>query len=74
MTTADSQTVVCQSNVAHTLALTPPAKQTANDFRTKERANNPGMASVFRSMEQDDIEALNEYLAGLRLQSTAGRR
>jgi cytochrome c553 len=48
--------------------------KTANDFRTKERANNPGMASVFRSMEQDDIEALNEYLAGLRLQSTAGRR
>jgi cytochrome c553 len=48
--------------------------KTANDFRTKERANNPGMASVFRSMEQDDIEAMNEYLAGLRLQSTAGRR
>ncbi|MCK5549922.1 MAG: cytochrome c4 [Hyphomicrobiaceae bacterium] len=48
--------------------------KTASDFRTKERANNPGMASVFRSMEQDDIDALNEYLAGLRLQSTAGRR
>jgi cytochrome c553 len=48
--------------------------KTANDFRTKERANNPGMASVFRSMEQDDVEAINEYLAGLRLQSTAGRR
>jgi cytochrome c553 len=48
--------------------------KTANDFRTKERANNPGMASVFRSMEQDEVEAINEYLAGLRLQSTAGRR
>ena len=48
--------------------------KTANDFRTEERANNPGMASVFRSMEQDDVEAINEYLAGLRLQSTAGRR
>ena len=48
--------------------------KTASDFRTKERANNPGMASVYRSMEQDDIDALNEYLAGLRLQSTAGRR
>ena len=48
--------------------------KTANDFRTKERANNPGMASVFRSMEQDDVEAINEYLAGLRLQSTASRR
>ena len=48
--------------------------KTANDFRTKERANNPGMASVFRSMEQDQVEAINEYLAGLRLQSTAGRR
>ena len=48
--------------------------KTANDFRTKERANNPGMASVFRSMEQDDVEAINEYLAGLRLQSSAGRR
>ncbi len=48
--------------------------KTASDFRTKERANNPGMASVYRSMKQDDIDALNEYLAGLRLQSTAGRR
>jgi len=48
--------------------------KTANDFRTKERVNNPGMANVFRSMEQDDIDALNEYLAGLRLQSSAGRR
>ena len=48
--------------------------KTASDFRTKERANNPVMASVYRSMEHDDIDALNDYLAGLRLQSTAGRR
>jgi cytochrome c553 len=48
--------------------------KTAEDFRGGARANNPGMANVFRSMEQDDIEAINQYLAGLRLQPSAGRR
>ena len=48
--------------------------KTAKDFRDGTRANNPGMASVYRSMEEDDIAALNQYLAGLRLQSSAGRR
>jgi len=48
--------------------------KTAADFRSGARANNPGMANVFRSMEQADIDALNEYLAGLRLQPSAGRR
>ena len=48
--------------------------KTAEDFRSGARANNPGMANIYRSMEQDDIEAMNEYLAGLRLQPSAGRR
>lgn len=48
--------------------------KTAEDFRSGARANNPGMANVFRSMDQTDLTALNEYLAGLRLQPTAGRR
>lgn len=48
--------------------------KTAKDFRSGARANNPGMANVFRSMEQADIAALNEFLAGLRLQPSAGRR
>ncbi len=48
--------------------------KTAQDFRTGARANNPGMANVFRSMEEDDVKAINQYLAGLRLQPSAGRR
>lgn len=48
--------------------------KTAEDFRSGARANNPGMANVFRSMKEEDVKAMNEYLAGLRLQPSAGRR
>lgn len=49
-------------------------QKTAKDFRDGTRANNPGMANVFRSMEETDIVILNKYLGSLRLQSPTGGR
>ncbi len=48
--------------------------KTAKDFSDGSRANNPGMANIFKSMKPDDINALSKYLANMRLQPSAGRR
>jgi len=47
--------------------------KTVEDFRSNARNNNPGMATMMRSMTEDDIDALHQYLANLRLQPSAGR-
>ena len=47
--------------------------KTVRDFRSNERANNPGMANMMRAMTEDDIDALHQYLAALRLQPSEGR-
>jgi cytochrome c553 len=39
--------------------------QTMLDFRTRARANNPGMSDLMKATSQDDIKAMAEYLAGL---------
>ncbi len=39
--------------------------KTIDDFRTRARANNPGMTDLMRATSQDDLAALAEYLAGL---------
>jgi cytochrome c553 len=39
--------------------------RTMGEFRSKERANNPGMTSLMLAISQDDIAALAQYLAGL---------
>lgn len=39
--------------------------KTIDDFRTRARANNPGMTDLMRATSQDDLAALTEYLAGL---------
>jgi cytochrome c553 len=37
------------------------------DFRTRERANNPGMSDLMIATAPDDLAAVAEYLAGLQL-------
>jgi cytochrome c553 len=37
------------------------------DFRTRERANNPGMSDLMIATPEDDLTAMAEYLAGLQL-------
>jgi cytochrome c553 len=37
------------------------------NFRTRERANNPGMSDLMIATAPDDLAAMAEYLAGLRL-------
>lgn len=49
-------------------------KKAAADFRSGARTNNPGMANILRSMDEGDVAAMVEYLAGLRLLPSAGRR
>lgn len=37
------------------------------DFRTRERANNPGMSDLMIATPEDGLAAMAEYLAGLQL-------
>jgi cytochrome c553 len=39
--------------------------QSMLDFRTRKRANNPGMSDLMLATSEDDIKAMAEYLAGL---------
>ena len=39
--------------------------QSMLDFRTRKRANNPGMSDLMLATSEDDLKALAEYLAGL---------
>jgi cytochrome c553 len=39
--------------------------KTIADFRTRARANNPGMTDLMLATPPDDLAALSEYLAGL---------
>lgn len=39
--------------------------QSMLDFRTRKRANNPGMSDLMKATSEDDLKALAEYLAGL---------
>lgn len=39
--------------------------QSTLDFRTRKRANNPGMSDLMKATAEDDLRALAEYLAGL---------
>lgn len=39
--------------------------QSTLDFRTRKRANNPGMSDLMKATSEDDLKALAEYLAGL---------
>jgi cytochrome c553 len=38
--------------------------QSSLDFRTRKRANNPGMSDLMKATSEDDLKALAEYLAG----------
>lgn len=38
--------------------------KTIAEFRTRERANNPGMSDLMNATSQDDLVAIAEYLAG----------
>ncbi len=40
-------------------------QQTMLDFRTRKRANNPGMSDLMLAISEDDIAACAAYLAGL---------
>jgi cytochrome c553 len=39
--------------------------QSALDFRTQKRGNNPGMSDLMKATSEDDLKALAEYVAGL---------
>jgi cytochrome c553 len=39
--------------------------QTMLDFRSRARANNPGMSDLMKATSEDDIKAMAEYTAGL---------
>jgi cytochrome c553 len=39
--------------------------RTMEDFRTRARANNPGMSDLMRATSEADLAALADYLAGL---------
>ncbi len=41
--------------------------KTVKDFRERTRGNNPGMSDLMNATLPDDLAALSEYLAGLRL-------
>ena len=36
------------------------------DFRSGVRTNNPGMTTLMKATSEEDINALADYLAGLR--------
>jgi cytochrome c553 len=38
--------------------------QSMLDFRTRKRANNPGMSDLMKATSEDDLKALAQYLAG----------
>ena len=38
--------------------------QSMLDFRTRKRANNPGMSDLMKATSEDDLAALAQYLAG----------
>jgi cytochrome c553 len=48
--------------------------KTTKDFRDRTRANNPGMTSLMRAVNEDDISAVVKYVAALRLQPSEGGR
>jgi cytochrome c553 len=35
------------------------------DFRTRKRANNPGMSDLMKAASEDELKAMAAYLAGL---------
>ena len=35
------------------------------EFRTRKRANNPGMSDLMNAATEDEIKAMAAYLAGL---------
>ena len=39
--------------------------QSMLDFRTRKRANNPGMSDLMKATSEDDLKALAAYMAGL---------
>lgn len=39
--------------------------KTIDDFRTRARANNPGMSDLMQAASPEDLTALADYLAGL---------
>jgi cytochrome c553 len=39
--------------------------KTMADFRSRKRANNPGMSDLMAATSESDLAALAEYLAGL---------
>ena len=39
--------------------------KTMLDFRTRERANNPGMSDLMNAASEDELKAMAAYLAGL---------
>jgi cytochrome c553 len=41
-------------------------QQTMLDFRTRKRANNPGMSDLMLATSDDDIKAMAEYTSGLQ--------
>lgn len=38
--------------------------QSMLDFRTRKRANNPGMSDLMKATSEDDLKALAQYVAG----------
>lgn len=48
--------------------------KTIQDFRSGARGNNPGMSDILRAVSEEDLAIMAEYLAGLRLLPSAGRR
>jgi len=46
--------------------------KTMMDFRSKTRANNPGMSDLMKATAPDDLEALATYLAGLQIDQYLG--
>ncbi|MBV9568040.1 MAG: hypothetical protein JO172_07880 [Hyphomicrobiales bacterium] len=38
--------------------------KTISEFRSRERANNPGMSDLMNATSEDDLAAIEEYLAG----------
>jgi len=39
--------------------------KTMLDFRTRKRANNPGMSDLMNAASEDELKAMAAYLAGL---------
>ena len=40
-------------------------EKTITEFRSRDRANNPGMSDLMKATPEPDLVALSEYLAGL---------